>query len=105
MAEVGASMGAHGELAGEGKEGEGEEEAGVRLGALGRQGCQGEGRRACSLAATAALCSLAACVRRNIHVRKKRRKERRKRKGRKTKERKKKKYGIFSKLENFWGEK
>jgi hypothetical protein len=31
MAGVGASMGAHGELTVEGKEGEGEEEAGARL--------------------------------------------------------------------------
>jgi hypothetical protein len=36
VAGVGASMGAHGKLAGEGKEGEGEEEAGARLG--GRRG-------------------------------------------------------------------
>jgi hypothetical protein len=103
MAGVAASMGAHGELTEEGKEGEGEEEAGAWLGALGRLGCHGVGRRAYSLAATTALCSLAtiaAHMRRNLHVRKKgRRKERRKRKGRKSKERKKEKiWKIFQTL-------
>jgi hypothetical protein len=102
MAGVEASMGAHGELAGEGKEGEGKRKRGARLGALGMQGCQGEGCRACSLTATAALCLLAAVA---AHVRKKRRKERRKRKGRKRKERKKEKtMEIFPNLKIF-GEK
>jgi hypothetical protein len=53
MAGVGASMGAYGELTGEGKEGERREEAGARLGgSMGRGGLQ-EGHRGCSLTATA----------------------------------------------------
>jgi hypothetical protein len=105
-----AMAGVHGELVREGKEGgRGRGRGGAQLEALGRQGCCGVGRQTCSLTATAALCSLAAVaarVRRNVHVRKKRRrKERRKRKGGKRVERKKKKYGNFSKLENFRGQK
>jgi hypothetical protein len=38
-------------------------------------------------------------------VRKKRRRKERRKKKRKEKNRKRKKYGNFSKLENFWGEK
>jgi hypothetical protein len=103
-------MGAHGQFVGEGKEGEmGEEAGGAAWGGMGRGGGLQEGRQACSLAATTTLCSLAAIaarLRRNVHVRKKRRrKERRKKMKEKKREKKRKKYGNFSKLETFWGEK
>jgi hypothetical protein len=82
MAGVGASMGAHGELAREGKEGKGEEEAG---GAAWGQHGEREGCRR-GLLGAAGCSGLLCCV---LHVRKNRRKERRK-KGRKRKEKREK---------------
>jgi hypothetical protein len=86
MARVGASMGAHGELAGEGKEGEWEEEAGGRgLGAA-----WGAARGAMGLLLSLLMRAAAArCFTLNeLDVRKERMNERRKRKGRKRKEKK-----------------
>jgi hypothetical protein len=98
MAGVGASMASHGELAGEGKEGEGEEgeEGAARGRGMGWRRAAGGGTmgRACGLLLLLRVCSLL-CVR-ELDVRKeRRRKERRKRKGRK---RKKKKNGKISKI-------
>jgi hypothetical protein len=102
MAGVGASMAGHGELAGEGKEGEGEEgeEGAARGRGMGWRRAAGGGTmgRACGLLLLLRVCSLL-CVR-ELDVRKeRRRKERRKRKGRKRKKKK------MEKFQKFWGEK
>jgi hypothetical protein len=90
MAGVGASMGGHGELAREGKEGEGEGEGrgeGARLGAAWGEGGLQEGRQACSLATTAPRLLSVRCVLNVLSaVREKeagRKREEKKRKGKK----------------------
>jgi hypothetical protein len=103
MAGVGSSMGAHGELAGEGKEGE-EGEGGtarVQLGAPRGGGGLQEGAVPWD-SAQPLLCSvlLPACC----AVREEEEKEEREKK-KKRKEKKRKKYGKFSKHENFLVEK
>jgi hypothetical protein len=109
MARVGAPWEPMGSSSERGRRGRGERRQGERLGVAWGGGGLQEGRQACSLAATTTLCSLAAIaarLRRNVPVRKKRRrKERRKKMKEKKREKKRKKYGNFSKLENIWGEK
>jgi hypothetical protein len=92
-----SSVAGHGELAGEGKEGEGEEGeggGGCSYGAAGEgQGCHGEGLLGAAgplLSSCSACCTLDVCDKK-LNVRKKRRRT----------ENKMKKYGKFSKLENF----
>jgi hypothetical protein len=96
MAGVGAPWAGHGELAGE------ERGGGRGLGASwGEEGLQ-EGHRACSLLLACSL--LGACWTCSLlYVRRK--KERRKEKEGKEKRKKRKKYGNFSILKNFQGEK
>jgi hypothetical protein len=97
----GRSWSFHGPAMGSSPEGKGKGERGEEAGAH----CWGAREAGASgWLPTASLLPL--CVRRNVHVRKKRRrKERRKRKRRKEKRKKEKNMNFFFKLENFQGEK
>jgi hypothetical protein len=93
-------MGAHGELAGEGKEGEGGEGQGARLGGTARRDALG-GRAAGGLDLCSFMCAVRGCF---LYVREGSKEEGERRGKRKRKEKKwtkGKKYGKFSKLENF----
>jgi hypothetical protein len=106
MVRVGAPWGGHGELTGEGRgRGRGERRGGHGLRAAWGEGGLHEGRRACSLAATAVRFFYVRCVLNVLSV-VRGKEEARKREEKKRKERKRgKKYGKFCKLEIFWGEK
>jgi hypothetical protein len=100
MPGVGASVGAHGELAREEKEGEGEEEAGAWLGAAwgaarGTMGAVGEGARPLLLLHAALWLLRSVLYTRRINGREKEEEEEREKK----KKRKKKERFFFSNLE------
>jgi hypothetical protein len=104
MTGVGTSVGAHGVLTGEGRDGEGEEGEGAQLwGRWGGRHGEGEIYRRGVRHGTRPSCSSvrSCCLRAVLFVRKKEEREKKK----KRKEKKRNKYGKFSKLKNFQGEK